>query len=158
MKTKLHTIRGASLECIEEYTQDLNGEVPDWVPYRVAIDGTETSQLDAAMGGNTKHFSGVLRECGRSDFVSDGVNLVDEDGRLHDLGELLDDAAERLDQAHEEWALAEALHRNRDHLLDRDEIALLSTILMTYAEDCDSSPEAAKQVDALWNKLKEAKE
>lgn len=157
MKTKLHTIKGASLECIEEYTQDLNGEVPDWVPYRVAIDGTETSALDAAMGGDTKHFSGVLRECGRSDFVSDGVNLTDEDGRLHDLGELLEEAAERLDQAHEEWAVCECLHRTRDHLLDRDQIALLSTILMTYAEDSDSSPESHKAVDALWNTLKEAK-
>lgn len=156
MKTAIHTIRGSSLECIEDYTNEINGDVPDWVPYIVAVDGTETSAIDKELV-QTKHFSGLLRECGRSDFVGDGQNLVDEDGKLHDLGEILEDAAERLDQAHEEWALAEALHRNRDHLLDRDEIALLSTILMTYCEDSDSSAEAGKAVDALWTKLKDTK-
>jgi hypothetical protein len=34
--------------------------------------------------------------------------------------------------------------------LTNKQIALLGTILLTYCEDCDSSPQAAKQIDALW--------
>lgn len=155
MRTKRHTIKGASLECIEEYTQDIGGDLPDWVPYIVAIEGTETSALDEAMV-QTQHYSGLLRSCSNYTLI-DETHIDDEDGNKHNIADLLDEAAERLDQAHEEWALTEALHRNRGHLLDRDEIALLSTILMTYCEDSDSSEEAGKAVDALWTKLKEAK-
>jgi len=103
MKTEKHIINGASLSNIEEMADELGHDCkPDWVPYLVGIEGTETSNLDAAMV-ETKDFSGLLRECSRSDFVEDGQNIVDEDGKLHDLGGLLDDAAERLDQAQEEW-------------------------------------------------------
>ena len=109
MKTKRHTIEGASLRKIEEL--DHLG-TPDWVPFTVAIPGTETSALDEVMV-ETQHFSGVLRGCSRCDFVDDGINLPDEDGTLHDLGELLDNAAERLDQAHQEWL--EARHHAVRH-------------------------------------------
>jgi len=103
MKTTRHICDGASLSNIEEMADELGHDVkPDWVPYLVGIEGTETSNLDAAMV-ETKDYSGLLRECSRCDFVDDGINLVDEDGKLHDLGELLDEAAERLDQAQEEW-------------------------------------------------------
>ena len=99
MKTKTHVIQGADMNTIEAL--DYLG-TPDWVPHIVAIEGTETSALDEAMV-QTQHFSGLLRECSRSEFVEDGVRLTDEDGKLHELGGLLDDAAERLDQAHMEW-------------------------------------------------------
>jgi hypothetical protein len=155
MKTKRHTIKGASLECIEEYTNDIGGDLPDWVPYMVAVEGTETSNLDAALVTG-QHFSGLLRSCSNFEYVQEG-RIEDEDGNMHNIEDLLDEAAERLDQAHEEWALTEALHRNRKHLLDRDEIALLGTILMTYCEDCDSDEDTGKAVDALWNKIREAK-
>ncbi len=102
MKTKLHTIGGASLTRIEELASSIDYRVPDWVPYTVAIDGTEAG----------KHFSGLLRECSGSDFILDGQNIVDEDGGLHDLGGLLDDAAERLDQAHQDWLEHETSRRN----------------------------------------------
>ena len=110
MKTKVHLIDGASLERIEELASSIDYRVPDWVPYTVAIEGTETSALAEAMV-QTQHFSGLLRECSRSDFVTDGQNIVDEDGKLHDLGELLDDAAERLDAAHQEWLEVETGNR-----------------------------------------------
>lgn len=99
MKTKRHTIKGASLSNIEDLSEY---GTPDWVPHLVGVPGTETSALDELMV-ETQHYSGLLRECSRSDFVEDGINLCDESGGLHDLGELLDNAAERLDQAHEEW-------------------------------------------------------
>ena len=110
MKTKKHLIDGASLKRIEELASSIDYRTPDWVPYTVAIPGTETNALDEAMV-NTLHFSGLLRECTRSDFVCDGINIVDEDGTLHDLGELLDNAAERLDQAHQEWLEVETGNR-----------------------------------------------
>ncbi len=111
MKTKVHLIDGASLTRIEELASSIDYRTPDWVPYTVAIPGTETNALDEAMV-QTQHFSGLLRECSRSDFVEDGVqHLCDESGGLHKLGELLDDAAERLDQAHQEWLEVETGHR-----------------------------------------------
>ena len=116
MKTELHTIRGASLERIEELSH--LGK-PDWAPYRVAIVGTETSALDAAMGGDTKDFSGVLRDCSRCEFAVEGYDLTDEDGRLHDLSELLDDAAERLDQAEQEWLEHKAQTSTLKMIVDR---------------------------------------
>ena len=103
MKTKRHQINGASLSNIEEMADELGHDhKPDWVPFTVKVDGTETSALDREMT-HTLDFSGLLRECSRCDYVTDGHNLVDEDGNLHDLEWLLDEAAERLDQAHEEW-------------------------------------------------------
>jgi len=104
MKTKKHRIEGASLSRIEEL--DHLG-TPDWVPYTVAIEGTETSNLDAAMV-ETQHFSGLLRECSRFEYIMDG-KIEDENGIMHDLENLLDDAAERLDQAHQEWLEAQIL-------------------------------------------------
>lgn len=98
MKTKQHMIKGASLERIESLS---HFGTPDWVPYTVTA-SSHPSALEEAMT-DTRHFSGLLRECSRSDFVEDGVRLVDEAGGLHNLEELLDDAAERLDQAHQEW-------------------------------------------------------
>jgi len=83
MKTIKHTIRGASLERIEELS---HLGTPDWVPYEQ--DG--------------QHFSGLLRQCSRSNFAA-LHSIPDEDGNMHDLAELLDEAAERLDQAHQEW-------------------------------------------------------
>lgn len=112
MKTKTHLIDGASLQRIEELS---HLGTPDWVPHTVAIAGTETSALDEAMV-ETQHYSGLLRGCSRCDFVSDGVNLVDEDGKLYDLFELLDGAAERLDQAHQEWLEAEEVKQPRNVL------------------------------------------
>lgn len=102
MKTKRHMIGGASLTRIEELASSIDYRVPDWVPYTVAIDGTAAG----------KHFSGLLRECAGSDFVTDGQNIVDEEGGLHDLGGLLEDAAERLDQAHQDWLETETSRRN----------------------------------------------
>lgn len=110
MKTKVHLIDGASLKRIEELASSIDYRVPDWVPYTVAIAGTETNALDEAMV-QTQHFSGLLRECSRSEFVGDGVRLVDEAGGLHSLEGLLDDAAERLDQAHQEWLEVETTKR-----------------------------------------------
>jgi hypothetical protein len=109
MKTKVHLIEGASLERIEELASSIDYRTPDWVPYTVAIEGTATSALDEVMV-QTQHFSGLLRECSRSEFVEDGVRLCDESGGLHNLGDLLDDAAERLDQAHQEWLEVETTH------------------------------------------------
>lgn len=79
----LHKIKGANLENIERLTEELDGALPDWVP--AIIDGP--------------HFSGYLRE------LSYGI----EDW----LGDILDEAAERLDQAHEEWAMNEVAKRRR---------------------------------------------
>lgn len=107
MKTKLHRINGASLERIEQLASRLDYRTPDWVPYTVAIAGTETSALDEAMV-DTTHFSGLLRQCSRFEYVMDG-QIEDENGKMHDLEDLLDDAAERLDQAHQEWLEAEAV-------------------------------------------------
>jgi hypothetical protein len=48
--------------------------------------------------------------------------------------------------------------------LTNKQISLLGTILLTYCEDCDSSAQTAKQVDALWaailelNRIKEIAE
>ena len=100
MKTKVHLIDGASLERIEELASSIDYRVPDWVPYTVAIEGTETSALDEAMV-QTQHFSGLLRGCSNSLMLTEMIE--DEDGEQHPLGQLLDDAAERLDQAHQEW-------------------------------------------------------
>lgn len=104
MKTERHIITGASLSNIEEMADELGHDVkPDWAPYLVAVAGTETSALDEA-SVQTKDFSGLLREVSRCEYVSDNMHmLVDEDGKLHELEELLDQAAERLDQAEEEW-------------------------------------------------------
>lgn len=104
MKTKKHRIEGASMDRIEELASAINYRTPDWVPYIVAIEGTETSSLDAAMV-ETQHFSGLLRDCARS---AGTALLEDENGITHDLETLLDDAAERLDQAHQEWLEAQA--------------------------------------------------
>lgn len=109
MKTKTHTIRGASLKRIEEL--DHLG-TPDWVPYTVAIEGTETSALDEAMV-ETQHFSGLLRSCSRFEYIMDG-QIEDENGQMHDLEELLDNAAERLDQAHQEWLEAKPKRQHPD--------------------------------------------
>jgi hypothetical protein len=88
MRTIKHTIRGASLSRIEEL--DHLG-TPDWVPFEK--DGL--------------HFSGLLRSCSRFEYIDSG-RVQDEDGNMHDLAELLDEAAERLDQAHQEWLEARA--------------------------------------------------
>jgi len=109
MKTKVHRIDGASLERIEQLASSIDYRVPDWVPYTVAIPGTETSALDEAMV-NTIHFSGKLRECSRFEYIMDG-QVEDEDGKMHDIEELLDEAAERLDAAHQEWLEVETGHR-----------------------------------------------
>jgi len=109
MKTKLHRIDGASLERIEELASSIDYRVPDWVPYTVAIAGTETSALDEAMV-QTQHFSGHLRECSRFEYIMDG-QVEDENGKMHDIEELLDDAAERLDAAHQEWLEVETGNR-----------------------------------------------
>jgi len=101
MKTKLHRIDGASLKRIEELASSIDYRVPDWVPFTVPVAGTETSALDEAMV-ETQHFSGHLRECSRFEYVMDG-QIEDENGKMHNLEDLLDDAAERLDQAHQEW-------------------------------------------------------
>ena len=152
MKIIKHRIKGASLQRIEELH---HLGTPDWVPATRAVG--QMTAVEEAMA-ETMHFSGLLRGCSRSDFVEDGINLVDEDGSLHDLGELLDDAAERLDQAHEEWLEAQKhAVRHQDPLLDDDEVTELRAILMAYCEDSDSSPAAAKAVDNLWNKIKGAK-
>jgi len=153
MKTKVHTIKGASLRNIEEL--DHLG-TPDWVPYTVAVAGTETSALDEVMV-QTMHYSGLLRSCSNYSRI-DETHIDDEDGEQHHIGELLDGAAERLDQAHEEW-LEVRKHqvRHRDDLLNDDELADLKMILTSYCEDCDSSRGAAKMVDAIWNKIREAK-
>ena len=153
MKTERHIIRGACLESIETMASEIDYRAPNWVPYTVAIEGTETSALDAVMV-DTLHFSGLLRQCSMSDFVTDGdFRLCDESGNLHGLEGLLDEAAERLDQAHQEWLAQET----RGPLLDDGEISELRAILMAYCEDSDSSKEAGETVDNLWQKIKDAK-
>jgi hypothetical protein len=48
--------------------------------------------------------------------------------------------------------------------LTNKQIALLGTVFVQYCEECDSSPQAAKQIDALWaailelNRIKEIAE
>lgn len=105
MKTARHYADGASLSRIEELASEVSYRVPDWVPYTVAVAGTETSALDEAMV-QTSHFSGLLRQCSNFEHVDSG-RIEDEDGKLHEISELLDEAAERLDQAHQEWLEAQ---------------------------------------------------
>jgi len=110
MKTKRHYADGASLERIEELASSIEYQVPDWVPYTVAIEGTETSALDEAMV-QTSHFSGLLRQLSNSDYISGPAEsrmMPDEENKQHDIFEVLDEAAERLDQAHQEWLEARA--------------------------------------------------
>jgi hypothetical protein len=81
----------ASLRRIEQMTQSLLRQgVPydETVPFWLAIDGGQ--------------FSGLLRSIANG---MHGTNVVarDEDGMTHDLAGILDEAAERLDDAHEEW-------------------------------------------------------
>ena len=110
MKTEKHIINGASLSNIEEMADELGHDCkPDWVPYLVGIEGTETSNLDAAMV-ETKDFSGLLRELSRAEYIDQG-RMEDEDGKMHNIEEILDDAAERLDQAQEEWMDAKLQER-----------------------------------------------
>ena len=97
MKTKRHMIEGASLQHIEEMASAIDYRTPDWVPYTVAIEGTETSALDEAMV-ETLHFSGYLRELTFKVDTADGMRQ-----NRTEVSEALDDAAERLDQAHQEW-------------------------------------------------------
>lgn len=97
MKTKVHVCKGADLNTIEAL--DYLG-TPDFVPYIVGIEGTETSTLDAVMC-NTMHFSGLLRQVQWA--IEGTIELQDEDGNKHDCEWMLDEAAERLDQAHMEW-------------------------------------------------------
>lgn len=149
MKTERHIIKGASLDRIEELASSIGYQTPDWVPYTVAIPGTETSNLDKVMV-ETLDFSGLLRECGRSDFVQDGINLVDEAGGLHSLDEILGEAAERLDQAQEEWLE----HQTREPLLNPLELEDLRMVIEHYAED---DPDMHEAVDNLWLKIKGAK-
>lgn len=148
MKTEVHTIDGASLSRIEELGSSLDYPVPNWVPYTVAIPGTETSTLDRAMV-ETQHYSGLLRECSNSDYTLDG-QVEDESGNMHDIAELFDNAAERLDQAHQEWLE----HEVKAPLLNIEETQTLQMILMTYCEDCDSDEETGKEVDALFAKIR----
>lgn len=115
MKTKVHLIDGASLERIEELASSIDYRVPDWVPYTVTIPGTETSAIDEATT-YTQHFSGLLRELTRSEYIMDG-KMHDEAGVDHDVCEVLDDAAERLDQAHQEWLEVET-KKSRVNVLD----------------------------------------
>lgn len=101
MKTKVHQPTGcAPMARIEELASSIDYRTPDWVPYTVAIPGTETSALDEAMV-STLHFSGLLRSC--SFFASEIEDIKDEDGEVHSVEYLLDDAAERLDSAHLDW-------------------------------------------------------
>jgi hypothetical protein len=97
MKTRTHTIRGASLKTIEELR---HLGTPDWVPYTVTA-SSHPSALEEAMT-NTLHFSGLLRSCSNYARI-DETHIDDEEGQPHHIGELLDEAAERLDQAHQEW-------------------------------------------------------
>lgn len=152
MKYMKHTIKGASLQRIEELH---HLGTPDWVPYTV-LANSHPSALEEAMA-ETLHFSGLLRSCANFEHIDSG-RIEDEDGNMHDIEELLDNAAERLDQAHEEW-LEDRKHsvRHREPLLSDDEAQQLQMILMTYCEDCDSDEETGREVDALWNKIREAK-
>ena len=150
MKTKIHLPGCASMGRIEELASSIDYRTPDWVSYIVAIEGTETSALDAVMA-DTQHFSGLLRSTAFST-ANDG-KIEDEDGKVHDVEYLMDEAAERLDSAHQEWLE----HETRGPLLSKDELAQLSMILMTYCEDCDSDDGTGNEVDALWAKIRGAK-
>jgi len=97
MKTETHMIQGCSLQRIEEL--DHLG-TPDWVPYTVTA-SSHPSALEEAMT-NTLHFSGLCRQLCNSEYIMDG-KMHDEEGVDHDICDVLDDAAERLDQAHQEW-------------------------------------------------------
>jgi len=158
MRIVKHTIKGASLQRIEEL--DHLG-TPDWVPYTRAVG--QMTAVEEAMA-ETQHYSGLLRSI--ANMVGEDLGekdpfrfFRDEDGGKHDIEEILDDAAERLDQAHEDW-LEQMKHsvRHQEPLLNDQEAQQLQMILMTYCEDCDSDEETGREVDALWAKIKEAKQ
>jgi hypothetical protein len=138
MKTKIHYIQGANLERIEELASAIEYRTPDWVPYTVTIPGTETSALDEAMT-DTLHFSGLLRQLSRAEVIDSGM-IEDEDGESHDVLDVLDAAAERLDQAHEEWLEARAKDEALDFLLNvaRDFCDQLICGIADDGEDDDS--------------------
>lgn len=79
--------------------------IPKWISGRklYEISGPDNSALGC-------HFSGLLRQCAYMlDFKeAERVMVKDESGNEYDLAILLDEAAERLDDAHEDWLEAQA--------------------------------------------------
>ena len=144
MKTETHQIDGASMKRIEELASAIDYRVPDWVPHIVAIEGTQTSVLDE-MEVNTQHYSGYLRELSMTVDTSDAIRR-----NQIEVLEALDQSAERLDQAHQEWLE----HQTRKHLLNDLELEDLKMILTHYVED---DPDMAEAVDNLWDTIKGAK-
>ena len=72
---------------------------PSWISGRklYEISGPDNSALGC-------HFSGLLRQVGNMVDLTIGESLVsDENGNTYDLAVLLHEAAERMDDAHEEW-------------------------------------------------------
>ncbi len=146
MKTETHQIDGASMERIEELASAIDYRVPDWVPHIVAIEGTQTSVLDE-MEVNTQHYSGYLRELSMTVDTSDAMRR----NRL-EVTEALDQSAERLDQAHQDWLEADASKLR----LNGEERDTLRLAIEGYCESLDSSEETGDLLDAIWNKIQGA--
>lgn len=94
----------ASLRRIEIMSQWLEkcsvDPTPPWISGRklYEISGPDNSALGC-------HFSGKLREVANMLDIQypDRLMVIDESGNEYDLAILIDEAAERLDDAHEEW-------------------------------------------------------
>lgn len=84
-----HRIAGANLDRIEQLSATLDYRTPNWLPHSRDL-----------------HYSGLLRECSRFEYIVDG-EIEDESGQMHRVDELLEEAAERLDMAHEAWLVKE---------------------------------------------------
>jgi hypothetical protein len=121
MRNITHQPKGASLERIEEL-RELVTTTPDWVPHIRPTCG--------ASGAQGQDFSGLLREVALRDDVPPW------------LEELLDQAAERLDQAEEEYLEVAAKH---DALMKVRYGA--SDFADTWAADLHDCPDPVSQAE-----------
>jgi hypothetical protein len=147
---KLEETKMAELQKIDEMCQEVGYAVPAWMENKTYMDEDETGG-DVVKRDPDGHASGYLREIAYEFYGGDDDHTV----RMYSA---LFEAAERLDDAHQEWLERKVAGTRPGQgckkLLTDKEAEFLNVILMTYCEDSDSSKATGERVDRLWNKLR----
>lgn len=101
----------ASLSRIERMKTELEKNeipaIPNWISGRklYEISGPDNSALGC-------HFSGLLRQVGNM-LDDTPIEVIDENQNKYDLSILLHEAAERMDDAHEDWLETKMMNLRR---------------------------------------------
>ena len=99
------------------------------------------------------HLSGALRSLGN--MIDDKLMFTDEDGNDTNLSAILEEAAETLDDAHQEWLEQQLANRKRRYIVI-GHIPDMEQEIVVY--DADDGGHAERMFAAALDEMKEAEE